>query len=101
MKRILNTSSQITQLLATSTCYPKFTKNIPGRPICSSVTHPTARISKFIDAHIKDYAPKNNSYIRDTQDFITKIKSVGQIPEGAFFVTLDVSSLYTNIPNQE
>ena len=28
-------------------------KHIPGRPICSSVTHPTPNISKFVDAHIK------------------------------------------------
>ena len=77
-------------------------KNIPGRHICSSVTHPTAGISKFVDAHMKDYVPKTNSYINDTQDFITKIKSIAQIPEGSFLVTLDVSSsLYTNIPNQE
>ena len=76
-------------------------KNIPGRPICSSVTHPTVNISKFVDAHIKEYVPKTKSYIRDTQDFISKIKQLGKIPEGAFLVTLDVSSLYTNIPNQE
>ena len=76
-------------------------KDIPGRPICSSVTHPTARISKFVYAHIRNYVPKTKSYIKDTQDFITKIKEIGPIPEGAFLVTLDVSSLYTNIPNQE
>ena len=28
-------------------------KNIPGRPICSSVNHPTSHISKFVDEHIK------------------------------------------------
>ena len=76
-------------------------KNIPGRPICSSVTHPTSRIRKFVDAHIKKYVPTTKSYIRDTQDFITKIKQLGPIPEGAILVTLNVSSLYTNIPNQE
>ena len=68
-------------------------KNIPRRPICSSVTHPTARISKFVDAHIQKYVPTTKSYIRDTQDFITKIKEIGPIPGGAFLVTLDVSSL--------
>ena len=72
-------------------------KSIPGRPICSSVTHPTANISKFVDAHIKNYVPKTRSYIRDTQDFITKILDLGKIPEGAFSVTLDVSSLYTQV----
>ena len=76
-------------------------KGVPGRPICSSVNHPTSRISKLVDEHIKEYVPKTNSYIRDTQDFINKIKSLGQIPEGALLCTLDVSSLYTNIPNEE
>ena len=73
-------------------------KNIPGRPICSSVTHPTSRISKFVDAHIRDYVPKTKSYIRDTQDFITKIRELGPIPQGSILVTLDVSSLYTTMP---
>ena len=76
-------------------------KSVPGRPICSSVNHPTSRISKLVDEHIKDYVPKTNSYIRDTQDFIKKIKALGPIPDGAILCTLDVSSLYTNIPNNE
>ena len=41
-------------------------KNIPGRPICSSICHPTYNISKFVDAHIKDYVPKTKSYVRHT-----------------------------------
>ena len=35
-------------------------KGIPGRPICSSVNHPTANISKFVDEHITTYVPKLN-----------------------------------------
>ena len=54
-----------------------------------------------MDAHIKDYAPKTKSYVRDTQHFINRLKEFGQIPEEALLVTLDVSSLYTNIPNHE
>ena len=76
-------------------------KGVPGRPICSSVNHPTSKVSKFVDEHIKKYVPETKSYIRDTQDFIKKIKSLGKIPEGALLCTLDVSSLYTNIPNEE
>ena len=76
-------------------------KGVPGRPICSSVNHPTSRVSKLVDEHIKKYVPETDSYIRDTQDFISKIKSLGQIPEGALLCTFDVSSLYTNIPNEE
>ena len=78
-----------------------YKKNIPGRPICSSIGHPTCNISKFVDAHIKDYVPQTKSYVRDTQHFISRLKELGQIPKGAFLVTLDVSSLYTNIPNHE
>ena len=76
-------------------------KNVPGRPICSSVNHSTSRISKFVDEHIKQYVPQTKSHIRDTQDFIKKLRNLGQIPEGAIVCTLDVSSLYTNIPNHE
>ena len=76
-------------------------KGVPGRPICSSVNHPTTNISKFVDAHIKDYVPRTNSYIRDTQDFIGKLKQLGPVPSGAILATFDVTSLYTNIPNNE
>ena len=72
-------------------------KNILGRPFCSSIDHPTSNISKFVDEHIKEYAPKTASYVRDTQHFISRLKILGKIPQ----VTLDVSSLYTNIPNHE
>ena len=50
---------------------------------------------------LENYVPKTASYIRDTQDFINKIKDIGPLPEGAILATLDVTSLYTNIPNQE
>ena len=76
-------------------------KNIPGRPICSSINHPTSNISKFVDEHIKKYVPKTKSYVRDTQHLISRLKQLGTILEGALLVTLDVSSLYTNIPNRE
>ena len=62
---------------------------------------PTRNISKFIDAHIKDYVPKTSSYVRDTQHFISRLKSLNKLPGGALLVILHVSSLYTNIPNRE
>ena len=76
-------------------------KQVPGRPICSSIGHPMCNISKFVDAHIKDYVPQTKSYVRDTQHFISRLKELGKIPEGAILVTLDVFSQYTNIPNHE
>jgi hypothetical protein len=73
-------------------------KGCPGRPICSSNGHPTERISRFVDAHIRKFMYKQKSYVRDTQDFIQKIKEIGPIPHGTILATLDVTSLYTNIP---
>ena len=35
-------------------------KGVPGGPICSSINHPTANISKFVDEHIKKYVPQTN-----------------------------------------
>ena len=76
-------------------------KGVPGRPICSSVNHPTEKISAFVDEHIRKFMYGTKSYVRDTQDFITKIKNINKRPEGTLLVTLDVTSLYTNIPNHD
>ena len=38
------------------------------------------------------------SYVKDTGDFIKKIKRLGKIPESAIQVTADVVGLYPYIP---
>ena len=49
-----------------------------------------------------DMSPKQSLTLdRDIQDFISKIIDLGKIPEGGVIATLDVTSLYTNIPNEE
>ncbi|KAJ8036166.1 hypothetical protein HOLleu_20053 [Holothuria leucospilota] len=40
-------------------------------------------------------------YRKDTTDFIRKIGEIQNLPQDTILVTLDVSSLYTNIPNEE
>ena len=42
-----------------------------------------------------------SSYIRDTTDFIHKLRGLPRLPPGSLLGTLDVSSLYTNIPHEE
>ena len=42
---------------------------------------------------LKPIMQKNWSYIKDSSDFIRKIKNLTDIPEGAILVTADVVSL--------
>ena len=80
---------------------PKLHKpGIPGRPIVSSCGAPTEKISQFIDYHLRPLVTKIPSYIKDTNDFLSKLDGVC-ITSESLLVTLDVTSLYTNIPHEE
>ena len=43
----------------------------PGRPIVSSNSHPTERISQFVDFHLQPLVTKLPSYVKDTTHFST------------------------------
>ncbi len=80
---------------------PKIHKKlVVGRPIISGNGCPTEQISAFVDEHIKHYVSTFPSYVKDTTDFISKIRSL-KTDKRIILVTMDVTSLYTNIPNQE
>lgn len=72
----------------------------PGRPIISDVSSPTHQIAKFISSKLKDLASSHPSYLKDTYDFLNKLKALN-IPANSTLVTLDVKSLYTNIDNDK
>ena len=71
----------------------------PGRPIVSSNSHPTERISHFVDYHLQPLVHKLPSFVKDTNDFLNKLLTISNLPANSLLVTLDVSSLYTNIPH--
>lgn len=73
----------------------------PGRPIVSNCGSLTENISAYIDSVLKPHMESLPSYVKDTSDFITKIHSLKVIPQNAFLVTLDVTSLYSNIPHDD
>ena len=52
-------------------------------------------------ARNKPLVQKTASFIKDTTHFLNKLDQLGHLPTNAILVTLDVSSLYTNIPHNE
>ena len=75
----------------------------PGRPIISGSGSFTENISIFVDHHLKPLADKHPSYLQDTPDFLRFIEAQNQSINHENFIlfTVDVSSLYTNIPQEE
>ena len=76
-----------------------------GRPIISGCDGPTERISSFsVDHLLQPIAMRQKSYIKDTTDFINFVEET-IIPQNTILVsmdaTVDVTSLYTNIPQEE
>ena len=70
----------------------------PGRPIVSDCSSDTYNISEFIDYYLKPVSNLHPSYLKDTPDFINKIRNI-KVPPKALLITLDVDALYTNIDN--
>ena len=75
----------------------------PGRPIVSANGTATEAISAFADFHLKDLVPNLDSYIQDTTHFLQKLETIksDHLPPHTLLITLDVTSLYTNIPHSE
>ena len=71
-----------------------------GRPIISGCDAPTERISAFVDHLIQPIAQKQASYLKDTTDFLSFIEKT-KLPRSTILVSMDVTSLYTNIPQGE
>ena len=79
----------------------KMHKTIPvGNPIISGCEGPTERLSSFVDKLIQPIAKQQVSYLKDTTDLINFMERT-TVPMGAFLVSMDVTSLYTNIPQEE
>ena len=73
----------------------------PGRPIVSANGHPTEKISEFVSFHLNPLVQSFPSYVKNTTHLLNKLKDIDALPSNAILVTLDVSSLYTNIPTNE
>ena len=82
---------------------PKIQKRLSavlGRPLISNCSTPTEKVSEYLDYILKPIMQDSWSYIKDSGDFLKKIKNIGKIPEGALLVTADVIGLYPSISHE-
>lgn len=90
--------TQTDTLLAKCYGLPKIHKiDIPMRPIISTVNSPTESLSKIFLNDLKKAIKLPNSHIDNSFKLIEKIKNL-HIPPDYYLVSLDVVSLFTNIP---
>ena len=83
---------------------PKIHKRLvdpPGRPIVSGNSCPTERISQLVYFFLLPTVKDLPSYVKDTTHFLSKLLNLVNLPDNCILATMDVASLYTNIPNQE
>ena len=88
----------------TSTFYlkPKIHKpNNPGRSIISACSCPTELISSFLDKEMVPFVKSLPTYIKDTNHALNILKQFSFPGNNKFLFTMDITSLYTVIPNNE
>lgn len=72
----------------------------PGRPICSDCSSESYHIASYLDFHLNPLSKVHPSYLRDTPDFLAKLKNI-RLSESDILFTMDVESLYTNIETEK
>jgi len=70
----------------------------PGRPIVSNCGSESSNIAKYLDTFLIPLSNKHPSYIKNSFDFVNKIRH-SPVEELDFLFTADISSLYTNMEN--
>ena len=71
-----------------------------GRPIISGCSRPTEKISAFVDTLLQPICISQASYLKDTTHFINVIEKT-KVSKQTILVSMDITSLYTNIPQEE
>ena len=66
-------------------------------PIVSACGTAMYNTAKFITKMLQNYCGKTSSFVKDSTDFIQKIKHLPINPEEETLVSFDVSTLFTSI----
>ena len=70
------------------------------RPIVSSCNNITKPISQFVDRWLQPHVKNLPSYVKDPTEFLKLIETT-KLPHNCLLASIDVSSLYTNIPHDD
>ena len=73
---------------------------IAVRPIVSGVNGLTEKLSAFLDYHLQPVVTKTPSFLKNTKELLTLLDNL-ILPSDFIFCTVDVSSLYLSIPQEE
>lgn len=72
----------------------EFMNSSSSSPDISNCGMPTEKASRFLDYNFKPIMQNGNSYIRDSGQFIERIRNINNLPENARLVTTDMVDLY-------
>ena len=75
--------------------------NVPGRPLISNSGYNTENISSFVDHNLQTLAQAVKSYIKNTNEFLKKLRSLPKLPDAIILFTVDVLGLFSNILHDE
>lgn len=74
--------------------FPRMPK---GRPIVSDTASVSRRCASFIEFFLAPLAQRSRSYLRDSLHLISKLDQM-HVSSSTILFTMDIASLYTNIP---
>ena len=73
----------------------------PSRSVISSVNYNTTKILQYVGHDLQPNVEELEFFAKDLTDFIKKVFTTDKVPQERFLDTMDVCSLYINIPNNE
>ena len=80
---------------------PKTYKSLQNVPVISNSGYYTETISTFLDHHLQPIAQPVKSYLKDTSEFLKKLRCLSKLLDGIILGTMDVARLYSNIAHEE
>ena len=73
---------------------------MPERPVISNYATPAKKVSEVLDNHLKPVMQQVMSYIKDSNNFMYKIRDFQDILNDTLFFTADDVGLYPSIPHE-